>query len=258
MRKSQVKAAWAAGKPVHCVHCSLTDPSVAEMVSLMGAHCIWIDMEHHATSVETANQMMRAARVGKADIMARPGKGEFMRMGRMLEAGAQGIMYPRCDDAVEAKEVVRWAKFAPLGERGADSSNPDNPYAFNALGPYTKHANEETFLAMQIESPSAAKKAGEIASVEGVDMLFFGPSDYALLDNALDKPERVREAAAQVCKDTVAAGKVFATVCKSLEEARYFVDMGAKFLYFGHDLKFIRAGVEQLMEQLKPIGFDFE
>jgi 4-hydroxy-2-oxoheptanedioate aldolase len=228
------------------------------MVSLMGAHCIWIDMEHHATSVETANQMMRAARVGKADIMARPGKGEFMRMGRMLEAGAQGIMYPRCDDAVEAKEVVRWAKFAPLGERGADTSNPDNPYAFNALGPYTKHANEETFLAMQIESPSAAKKAGEIASVEGVDMLFFGPSDYALLDNALDKPERVREAAAQVCKDTVAAGKVFATVCKSPEEARYFVGMGAKFLYFGHDLKFIRAAVAQLMEQLKPIGFEFE
>ena len=51
-----------------------------------------------------------------------------MRLGRLLEAGAKGIMYPRCDDAKEAREVVRWSKFAPLGERGFDGANPDQPY----------------------------------------------------------------------------------------------------------------------------------
>ena len=73
----------------------------------MGFDGIWLDLEHHAHSVETANQLMRAARVGGADIVARPAKGEFMRMGRLLEAGAQAIMYPRCDDPEEAAEVVR-------------------------------------------------------------------------------------------------------------------------------------------------------
>jgi 4-hydroxy-2-oxoheptanedioate aldolase len=230
------------------------------MVSLMGVDCIWIDMEHHATSVETANQMMRAARVGTADIMARPGKGEFMRMGRMLEAGATGILYPRCDDAVEAKEVVRWAKFAPLGERGADTSNPDNPYAFNALGPYTKHANEETFVAIQIESPSAAKQAGAIASVEGVDMLFFGPADYGLLSGAIadDKPERVREAIDQVCKDTIAAGKVFSTLAFNYEDMQHYLDIGAKFVSMAQDLMLVRAGLDRLKKKLTPMGFEFE
>jgi 4-hydroxy-2-oxoheptanedioate aldolase len=230
------------------------------MVSLMGVDCIWIDMEHHATSVETANQMMRAARVGTADIMARPGKGEFMRMGRMLEAGATGILYPRCDDAVEAKEVVRWAKFAPLGERGADTSNPDNPYVFNALSPYTKHANEETFVAIQIESPSAAKQAGAIASVEGVDMLFFGPADYGLLSGAIadDKPERVREAIDQVCKDTIAAGKVFSTLAFNYEDMQHYLDIGAKFVSMAQDLMLVRAGLDRLKKKLTPMGFEFE
>lgn len=260
MRKSRVKAKWAAGKPAYCLNCALTDPSVAEMVSLMGVDCIWLDLEHHATSVETANQLMRAARVGKSDVMARPGKGEFMRMARLLEAGAQGILYPRCDDATEAAEVVRWAKFAPLGERGADTSNPDNPYAFMPPAPYVKEANQETFVAIQIESPSAAKQAGEIASVEGVDMLFFGPADYGLLSGATaeGKPERVREAADQVCKDTIAAGKVFSTLCFSNDDMQHFIDLGAKFLAMGHDLMFIRAGLARLQKNLKHMGFDFD
>lgn len=260
MRKSRVKAKWAAGKPAYCINLALTDPSVCEMVSMMSVDCIWIDLEHHATSVETANQMMRAVRAGgDADVMARPGKGEFMRMGRLLEAGAQGILYPRCDNAAEAKEVVRWAKFAPLGERGADSSNPDNPYAFQPIPSYVQEANEETFVAIQIESPSAAAVAGEIAAVEGVDMVFFGPADYGLLSgNTLGgTPEKSREAADQVCKDVTAAGKVFSTLCFSEADMQHFVDIGAKFLSMGNDIMMIRAGLARLQKKLEPMGFEF-
>ena len=72
----------------------------------MGFDGIWMDLEHHGYRLETASTLMRAARVGSSDIVARPAKGEFMRMGRLLEAGATGIMYPRCGDAAEAADVV--------------------------------------------------------------------------------------------------------------------------------------------------------
>ena len=169
------------GDPVLVTTCHLTDPSVFELTSLMGFDGIWMDLEHHGYSVETATNLMRAARVGTSDIMARPAKGEFMRLGRLLEAGAQGIMYPRCDDAAEAREVVRWSKFAPLGSRGYDSGNPDNPYVTLPFEEYVKQANQETFLVIQIESPDALERADEIAAVEGIDVLFFGPSDFSLL-----------------------------------------------------------------------------
>ena len=117
MRKSKVKAKLRNNEPVIGVALHFYDPSVYELTSLFGFDYIWMDLEHHATSVETANNLMRAARVGTSDIMARPAKGEFMRLGRMLESGAHGILYPRCDNAEEAREVVKWAKFAPLGAR---------------------------------------------------------------------------------------------------------------------------------------------
>src|SRR5688572_19329424 len=118
MRFSRVKAKLRRGDPALIVTCHFTDPSVYELTSLLGFDGIWLDLEHHATSLETAGNLMRAARVGGADIVARCARWESMRMGRILEAGAQAIMYPRCETAAEAAEVVRWAKFAPEGQRG--------------------------------------------------------------------------------------------------------------------------------------------
>src|SRR5436190_12784114 len=115
MRSSKIKAKLSRNEPVLLTPLHYFDPSLYEMSSLMGFDGIWMDLEHHGTSVETAMTLMRAARVGSADIMVRIAKGEFMRMGRVLEAGAQGIMYPRCDDAAEAHNIVTWSKFAPLG-----------------------------------------------------------------------------------------------------------------------------------------------
>src|SRR5688500_18912834 len=139
MRQSRVLAKVRAGEAAMGVALHLTDPSVFEMTGLLGFDVIWMDMEHHFYSLEVAAGLMRAARVGNADVVARPAKGEFMRMGRMLEAGATGIMYPRCDSPEEAREVVKWAKYAPIGKRGFDGSNPDAPYCMTPM----VHRSEE-------------------------------------------------------------------------------------------------------------------
>jgi hypothetical protein len=105
----------------------IPDPQLFELTSLLGFDGIWLDLEHHGFTEETAANLARATRVGSSDIMIRPAKGEFMKMCRLFEIGATGIMYPRCDNAEEAAEVVKWAKFAPQGQRGIDSAGADNP-----------------------------------------------------------------------------------------------------------------------------------
>src|SRR5260221_5768528 len=142
MRPSRIKAKLKRNEPVLLPMLHLTDGAVYELASLLGFDGIWMDLEHPGTSVETASTLMRAAGVGVADVLCRPAKGEFLRISRMLEAGAQGIMYPRCDNAAEAREVVRWAKFAPLGQRGIDGSNADVPYSSMPLVDYLRAANE--------------------------------------------------------------------------------------------------------------------
>ena len=87
MRPSVIKQKLGEGKPVFLTQLHLTDASVFEMVSVMGFDGIWMDLEHHGYSLETAENLIRSTRIGSADVLARPGKGEFMRMGRLLEMG---------------------------------------------------------------------------------------------------------------------------------------------------------------------------
>src|SRR6185436_11438105 len=172
MLRSRIRSKLAKNQPALVTTLHVSDPSVFELASLMGFDGIWLDLEHHAHSLETAQNLMRAARIGESDVVARPAKGEFMRLGRMLEAGAQGIMYPRCDDAIEAAEVVKWAKFPPLGKRGCDGGNPDMPYSSMPLDQYIREANEQTFVVIQIEEASALSHVDEIAATEGIDVIF--------------------------------------------------------------------------------------
>jgi 4-hydroxy-2-oxoheptanedioate aldolase len=211
-----------------------------------------MDLEHHAYSLETAANLMRASRAGgdATDIVARPGKGEFMRMARLLEAGATGIMYPRCESADEARQVVRWAKFAPLGERGFDGSGPDAPYCFAGMADYVRHANDQTFVLIQIEDPRALERAEEIAAVPGVDMLMLGPADFTVLTGIpgrFDHPS-VEAAHATVARAAKNAGKHWAATCGSVEQALALTDMGARLVFHGADILFVKSGLEQIRD----------
>jgi 4-hydroxy-2-oxoheptanedioate aldolase len=218
-----------------------------------------MDLEHHAASVETANALMRAARVGTADILARPAKGEFMRLGRILEAGAQGIMYPRCDSADEAREVVKWAKFAPLGRRGFDGGNPDMPYCTMPVDQYVKQANDETFIVVQLEDRDAVANARAIAEVEGVDVLFFGPADFTVLSGIpgqFDHP-MVDEAIRAVAAAAKAAGKHWGMPVGTPERAKQLLEMGARLLAHGADIIWLKNGLEETRRKFGPLGFTF-
>lgn len=257
MRVSQVKQLWNQGKSAMCTAVTFNEPAIVELVSLLGFNCIWLDFEHHLHSVESAGHLMRAARVGGADVMARPAKGEFARLSRLLEAGANGILYPRCESREEAEEVIRWAKFAPLGERGFDGGNADMPYGMMDMATYVRQANEQTFVLCQIESPRAVEHSRAIAEVEGVDGLFFGPGDYSVLSGRpgqLQSPQ-LWAAMERVCKEALAAGKRFGTLAFDEAGARRILDMGATFVCCGADLPLLKEGLLSLRRQFERLGF---
>jgi len=260
MRCSGIKAKLNRNEPVLLVQLHLTDPSVFELASLMGFDGIWMDLEHHTYSMETATTLMRAARVGHSDIVARAAKGEFMRISRLLEAGAQGIMYPRCDDAAEAAEAVKWAKFAPMGKRGFDGGNPDMPYVSMSVPEYIKEANEQTFIVIQVEEDHAIGNAQSIVEVPGVDVLFLGPADFTVLSGIPGQMQhpRVTEAIRKIARAAEKAGKRWGTPAHSAQHARQLLDMGATFVCYSADILMIKEGLDRIREQFAPLGFAFE
>lgn len=260
MRKSIVLEKIKKREPVLAVITELCDPCVIELASLMGFDALWLDLEHHALSVEKAQDLMRAARIGKSDIMARPGKGEFMRMSRLLEAGAQGIMYPRVESVKEAKDVVKWAKFYPEGERGVDGANPDVPYGSLPYSKYIKTANQETFLVVQIEDKKALKIAPEIADISGVDVIFLGPLDFSVLNGYPGDTTHkdILEAFKIMNKAANDAGKIWGTLAGSLDYVKLAREYGASFICYGEDFMFVKEGFEKVQADCLKLGFSFK
>lgn len=260
MKPSRVLAKVRAGEPALGIALHLTDPSLFELAGLMGFDAIWMDMEHHFYSLEVAANSMRAARVGGADVVARPAKGEFMRMARMLEAGASGIMYPRCDSADEAREVVKWAKFAPLGKRGFDGAGPDVPYLMTPMRKYIQEANEQTFVLIQVEEPHAVERAEEILAVPGVDMLMLGPADFSVLTGIPGEFQHPTVVAAieRIARAAKNTGKHWAATCGGVEVARRMIEMGARLVFHGCDIVFVKKGLDALQADFgRELGMRF-
>jgi 4-hydroxy-2-oxoheptanedioate aldolase len=260
MRTSRILSNLRRNQATFVTALHFNDPAVFELAGLLGFDGIWLDMEHQSRSMQTAAQLMRAARVGVSDVMARIAKGEFLRMSRALEAGASGIMYPRCDDADEAREVVRWAKFAPQGTRGVDSAGPDNPYLLTPLVEYLQTANEQTFVVIQIEDAAALDNAEKIAAVDGVDVLFFGPGDFSILGGYAGQWDHpgIADAMQRIAAAVKKTGKHWGMPCFTPEHAQKVYDLGGRFLAHGSDIGLVKAGLLDIQNRFGPVGVTFE
>jgi len=260
MRQSRIKAKLAQNKPVLLTMLNTIDPSFFELTSLFGIDGIWLDLEHNGTSVETATTLMRAARLGSADVLVRVAKGEFMRMGRVLEAGAAGIMYARCDDAAEASEVVRWSKFAPRGTRGLYGGNADMPYCTMGLPEYVQQANDQTFVVIQLEDQRAVDNARDIAQVPGVDVLFFGPVDYSAscgIPGQFDHP-KLQRALETVAQAASKAHIHWGSISSSPNHIKTLLDHGAHMISYLSDTFIIKSRLQHIQRECERLGFSFE
>ncbi len=150
---------------------------------------------------------------------------------------ATGIMVPHIMSAEDARTVVHMTRFNPIGRRAMDGGNADGAYCGIAGPEYTRLANEQRFVVLQIEDPEPLEELDEIAAIDGYDILFLGPGDlsHALGDPGnLYLPEIVdaRKRIPEICRKY---GKFAGTVAGP-ENRQELTDMGYTFLNMGADV----------------------
>jgi len=152
---------------------------VAELIGMLGFDCLWIDMEHQDFSYDQVYEACLACRATGMEPMVRIRREGRHSCFRGYEVGGTGIMVPHCMGAADARDIVRDARFAPLGLRGMDGVEPSAGYGLVGGKEYRQWANEETFLVVQIEDREAVDEIDKIAAIPGIDVLFVGPGDLS-------------------------------------------------------------------------------
>lgn len=214
---------------------SLNAPAIAEIVSAADFDWIFVDAEHGALSIEALENLVRAsskpALIRLADQSERSVK-------QALEIGAQGIIVPQVNSPALAAEVVRFAKYPPVGCRGVGVGRA-NAYGMN-FAEYLERANDEVVVVAQIEHIDAVRCAREIIATPGLDGVLVGPNDLAASMNLLGRTE---------AEDVIAAIELVRKECELLgKPAGIFHGDPAKAIAYGKQgFSLIACGVDSIL-----------
>jgi 4-hydroxy-2-oxoheptanedioate aldolase len=190
--------------PARCFWLDLPSPMAAEIAGHTGVELCVIDTEHGQIGPETVAGMLRALDLTKTPALVRLGDAGAGRVKHALDAGAAGVLIPYIETVEEARAAVRAFCAPPLGQRGM-ATGVSRAAGFGAIGDYAQTWNDTGLLALQIETAKGLAAAPEIAALPGVDMLFFGPSDYSA-DQGLD-PARDSDTIMVACRAMIAAAR---------------------------------------------------
>jgi len=173
LRTNRAKQKLANGEVVTIVS-GITDPDDIDAVGPVGFDGIWLEGEHGSTEASELGNLTRACDLWGMTSVARINLNEQGLIYRTLDRGAQAIVVPHVNNAAEAQNVVDGGKFTPLGKRGMFTSRQGYD-----VDNYLHKANEETMLIVLIEDIVAWENLDEIIAVDGIDVFFVAPSDFA-------------------------------------------------------------------------------
>ena len=150
---------------------------IATMAKTAGFDWLFIDGEHSSMDGDDAAQLSTAALGAGVTPIVRVAGFEHWHASRMLDNGAQGIIFPHVDTKEEAQRVANACRYPPVGKRSMGGALAQLGFASMPVGEAARLVNEETLVVVMIESPQGVANADEIAATKGVDALLIGTND---------------------------------------------------------------------------------
>ena len=226
----------------------LADAYAAEALATTGYDWLLIDGEHAPNDVRSILAQLQAVAPYPGHAIVRPHIGDVALIKQLLDTGAQTLLIPMVDTAEQAAQMVAATRYPPHGIRGVGSALARSS-RWNQIEGYLHKANAEMCVLVQVETLTALKNLKAIAEVEGVDGVFFGPSDLSASMGLLGQPGHpdVQQAIAEGMAIVQTAGKAAGILAVDPVLAQKYLTLGALFVAVGVDTSLlVKAAKEQL------------
>ena len=252
MRANRTKQLLRDGKTAFGCFVRSPDPTLVEVMCHHGWDFLIFDGEHGTLEPRACEDMVRAADLHGVAAVVRVPVNQAHVILRFLDTGALGCQVPWVQTAEDAERVVQAVKYQPRGARGLAGVRAADYGERGSLGDYVRAANEETLVVVQVESASAVGQIDAIAAVEGVDVIFLGPTD---LSNSLGLPGELRhptvvEHLERAAAGVLDAGKVLGVTVPDAESAKAWMERGARYVTTGVD-PMLRAGTSAFLARTR-------
>ena len=253
MKKNNLKESLKEGKNVYGPFMKCTDPAAVEIMGFAGFDFVIIDAEHGPISMQSAQNMIRAAEAANITPVIRVANNDEALILRALDIGAQGIEIPQINCKSDALRAVKSVKYSPRGERGVCRYVRASNYSSMDKFKYFKSANEETMIIAHIEGIKGINNLDEILSVPGIDVIFIGPYDLSQslgIPGEVNNPlvtEKMKEVVLKCRENKVSVG----TFADDIETAKSWVSLGVQYMAFSVDVGILYSASKIIVNKLK-------
>lgn len=249
---NRLKALWQADRPALGILLTAPSVQVTQLLARAGFDWLLVDLEHGPIDPATAHAMIAATQGTPAVPLVRVAANLPWLAKPMLDAGAQGIVFPMVNGRAEAEAAVRAMRYPPAGERlwGPFYAPPRWDLS---MPRYMQVANDEILTIVMIEHPAAVANAAEIVAVPGVDLAVIGIFDLATalgVPGQLDHPDllaAVERAEAAILGSGVALGGV----ARTPDQANRMIERGYRMLALGFDWSLLQRGAAAVLDGVR-------
>ena len=227
--------------------------AVIESLGLTGLDYAVIDTEHGPFEAESVGEYVCAAERRGLTPLARVKDISRPAILKLLDVGAKGLIIPQVKTVEDVKEVVRYGKYSPIGERGVAGQRA-NAFGFDmggSLEDMFRNANEETMLIPQCETVECLNDIEAVASVKGVSGIFIGPYDLSTamkISGQFMRPEFL-SALKKIINACHSCGKFVMIYCDNAVKANEYFSMGVDSAAVGLDIGIMIGAYRRIVEE---------
>lgn len=251
MFNGTVKRRLEAGETVFGSFFKFDSPAIAELFGLAGFDFLIVDAEHGCYTHAGIENIIRTCELmGMSSVIRTPDAAEANIL-HALDSGASGIQVPSLKTADEVRDVIRKAKYWPLGERG--SARACRAAGYGAAPDYEARANRETLVSVHVENREMVEQVEALCAIDELDVLFIGPGD---LSQSLGHPGNAGHpdvvAAIDRVIEVTAGRKHIGTVVGSAAQLESYVARGVRYIAWLSDLGMFRGALKSAADQFAP------
>jgi 2-dehydro-3-deoxyglucarate aldolase len=254
-RRLELKKKFRGRKRVFAAWTSIAHPSITEIFARSGVDFIGIDIEHSTISQEQSQRIIAACQAEETLCLPRIASHNMEMIKRLLDSGADGIIAPMISTPDEAKRLISWCKYPPLGKRSFGVARAQG-YGFD-FKEYTAGWNRSSSVIVQIESVEGVENIDDILSIRDIDGAMVGPYD---LSGSLGIPGRLAHPLlAKACRRVVDACEKYGKSCgtqviepdsRSIKKA--FAE-GFTFIVLSSDVFSLWKWSERIRSVIRPV-----
>ncbi len=233
---NKLKTLWSQGKPTINGWLAIPSGFAAETMAQGGFDSITVDLQHGVQDYLSMVACFQAMQVHPVLPMVRVPWNEPGIIGKVLDAGAYGVICPMINTKEEAENLVRFMRYPP---KGARSNGPIRAAIYGTAGAYQATANDEILCMPMIETQQAIDNLDAILDVPGIDAVYIGPSDLAFSRGgtpALDQEgQQAMDTYKQILDATKKRGQFAGIHCGKPEYAARMLKMGFNMVTLSND-----------------------